>query len=118
MSLYEQSVPEFKKTLTAMTGWLDKAAAHAKAKNFDPNVLVGMRLAPDMYSLDRQIQAACDTAKFASARLTAKDPPKHPDTEKTFDELRARIASVLAYLDTFKPADFEGADKRKVALPF
>ena len=34
------------------------------------------------------------------------------------EDLRARIATVLAYLKTFTPADFDGAATRVVALPF
>jgi hypothetical protein len=43
--------------------------------------------------------------------------PSHPDTEKTVAELRARIATVIAFLDTFKAADFDGTDARKLSLP-
>ena len=32
--------------------------------------------------------------------------------------LRARVATVSAYLKTFTPADFEGAATRVIALPF
>jgi len=118
MSLYEASIPQFKKMLTNLDKWIEKAVAHAKAKAFDPNVFVTSRLAPDQYPFVRQVQSACDSAKFPAARIAAKEPPKHPDTEQTIEELRARIATVLAYLDTFKPADFEGAEKRIVPLSF
>jgi hypothetical protein len=118
MSLYESSAPQLKKMLTQLDTWLDTATEHAKKKSFDPNVLVQARLAPDQYPLVRQVQSACDTAKFACARLTGKDAPKHPDTEQTVDELHARIRSVTSYLDTFKAADFAGAETRAVELPF
>src|SRR4051812_17990863 len=118
MSLFDASVPQFKQMLTNLDGWLATATEHAKKKNFDVNVLASARLAPDQYPLTRQVQSACDSAKFAAARLTGKEPPKHPDTEQTIDELRARIASVLAYLETFSAADFNGADKRMVKLGF
>jgi hypothetical protein len=118
MSLYQASVPQLQKMVRQLGNWLDKATEHAKAKSFDPNVLVAARLAPDQYAFARQVQAACDAAKFAAARLTGKDPPKHPDTEQTFDELRARIQSVVAYLGTFTEADFVGAEKRVIPLPF
>jgi len=118
MSLYESSVPQFKKMLGNLDKWLEEATQFAKTKSFDPNVLVQSRLAPDMYPLVRQVQSCCDSAKFACSRLAAKDPPKHPDTETTIEELRARIKTCMTYLDTFKPADFEGAEKRRVDLPF
>jgi len=118
MSLYEASVPQFKKMLTNLSKWLDKAAEHAEKKSFDPNTYLTARLAPDQFAFVRQVQSSCDSAKFAVARIAGKEPPKHPDTEQTFDELRKRVQSVITYLETFKPEDFVGADKRLVALPF
>ena len=40
----------------------------------------------------RQIQIAADLAKGAAARLAGVEVPKHDDTEKTFADLKARIA--------------------------
>lgn len=111
-------INELGKMLRNLDGCLGKAAEHAKTKSFDPNVLVGARLYPDQFSLDRQVQSACDAAKFAAAYLASKEAPKHPDTEKTIDELRARIATCLGYLETLKEADFAGADDRRVAPPW
>ena len=118
MSLYEITIPQFKNTLGQIEKWLDAAVAYAEKKSFDPNGLLIARLAPDQYPLVRQIQSACDTAKFTPARLNSKDAPKHPDTEQTIDELRTRIHAVLEYLGTFSVADFAGAETRKVELPF
>ena len=118
MSMYEATVPQLHKMVGNIGGWLEAAAAHAKAKAFDPNVFVHARLAPDQYPLARQVQSACDSAKFAAARLSGKEAPKHPDTEQTLDELRARVKSVFDYLGTFKKADFEGVKERLIELPF
>lgn len=118
MSLYEGSVPQMKKLLNQLDAWLTAGEAHAKKKSFDPSVLVAARLAPDQYPLLRQVQSASDAAKAAAARLTGKEPPSHPDTEKTMEELHARIRTCVAYLDTFTAADFVGADKRAISLPF
>jgi uncharacterized protein len=118
MSLYEASVPQLKKMLTNLERWLGAAVEQAQKKSFDPNVLLGARLAPDQYALTQQIQAVCDNAKFAAARIAGKDPPKHPDTETTLEELHARIRTVKVYLDTFTPADFVNAEARTVVLPF
>ena len=82
---------------------------------FDPSVLVSARLAPNQYPFQRQVQSACDGAKFSAAYLAGKEAPAHPDTETTIAELRQRIATVLGYLETFKEADFEGAAERKVS---
>ena len=114
MNIYEV-VPQYAKMLHSIETWLDKAAAHAAAKKFEVDTLVQARLAPDMYSLDRQIQAACDTAKFSAAYLSGKEAPAHPDTEKTIADLRARIKSCLAFLETIGPNDVAGAEERKVS---
>lgn len=118
MSLYEASIPQLKKMLNNADKWLEAAVAHAAKKSFDPSVLLASRLAPDQYPLTRQIQAFCDGAKFTAARLTGKEAPKHPDTETTVDELRARIHAVVEYLGTFTEADFAGSKERMVELPF
>ena len=118
MNLYDLTVPQLIKMLHNVDRWLAMAMAHADKKKFDINNLLKFRLAPDQFALDRQIQTACDNAKFIAGRLTGKDWPAHPDTETTFGQLRARITSVIAYLDTFSPADFAGAEDRKVSLPW
>ncbi|MBX7194122.1 MAG: DUF1993 domain-containing protein [Sandaracinaceae bacterium] len=107
------------KMLGNVETWLDEAVSFAKAKNdFDPNVLLSMRLAPDQYTLLKQIQGACDAAKFCAARTSGKDAPKHPDDETTLEQIRARLQSVRTYLAAFTEKDFEGADQRLVPLSF
>jgi hypothetical protein len=116
MSLYVL-VLEMKKLLGSLDGCLEKAVANAAARKFDANVLLQARLAPDMFPLLRQIQVACDQAKYAASRAAGKEPPSHPDDEKTMDDARKRIATVRAYLDTLTKADFEGVEARTVKLP-
>jgi hypothetical protein len=118
MSTYEATVPQLSKMLTNLEAWLDEASSFAQKKAFDPNVLLAARLAPDQYPLVRQIQAACDCAKFACARLTGKEAPRHPDTEATFDEVRARIRAARSFVESVKSSDFEGAEARLVEMPF
>jgi hypothetical protein len=108
---------QMKKMLGQLDKWLETAATHAKTKSFDPNVFLGQRLAPDQFPFSRQVQTACDTAKLAAARLTGKEAPAHPDTEKTIEELRARVRTVIEYLDGFSANDFEGAATRTVTQP-
>ena len=112
MNLYDATVPIFTKHLTSADKWLDKAIAFAEAKKFDPEVLMVARLAPDQYPFLRQIQAGCDQAKYTVAKLAGKEPPAHPDTEKTIAEVRQRVRTVLDYMATFKREDFAGAEER------
>ena len=108
-------ISQYAKTLHNLDRCIEKATAFAKTKNFEIDTLVCARLAPDQYSFDRQVQSACDSAKFSTAYLTGKEPPVHPDTEKTMGELRARIKSCIAYLETIKASDVTGWEDRKVA---
>jgi hypothetical protein len=110
-------VLEMKKMLRNADGWLGKATAHAAAKKYDTSVLIQTRLTPDMFPFARQIQSACDTAKFAAARVAGKEAPSHPDTETTFAELSARIGKVVEYLETFTEVDFADVGSRTVSLP-
>jgi hypothetical protein len=108
-------VPQYSKMLQNIDRWLEKAIEHATAKKFDVETLLQARLAPDQFALDRQIQSACDSAKFSAAYLSGKEAPAHPDTEKTIAELRARIQSCRAYLETIQPSDLAGGEARKVS---
>jgi hypothetical protein len=116
-AMYFEAFGQMKKMLGQLDKWLDAAAALAKEKSFDSNVFLDLRLAPDQFAFVRQVQVACDTAKHAASRLTGKEAPNHPDTEKTLDELHARVRSAIAYLDGFKAADFAGAATRVVTQP-
>ena len=114
-NLYEATIPVFTKFLKNMESWLDKAAAHADGKKVDPEVFLTSRLALDQYPLIRQVQAACDQAKYTCAKMAGKEPPAHPDTEKTLAEARARIKTVIDYLATFTPDDFVDCENRAVS---
>ena len=117
MSFHEGIVPAFLQILGALSGILSKADAHCKAKNIAPEVLLDARLYPDMLPLSKQIQIACDFAAKSCARLTHSEVPSTPDTEKTFEELKARLAKASDYVKTFTPAQFDGADSREVTFP-
>ena len=118
MNIYDLTVPQIAKVLRNVDAWLGLAIAHADKKKFDVNTLLHARLAPDQFAFVRQVQTVCDNAKFIAGRLAAKEWPSHPDTETTVEQLRARIATVITYLDTFKPEDFAGAEERKISLPW
>ena len=101
--IYE-SVKQMQKELGQLQKWLD-------------NVLAGSRLAPDQFPLSRQIQTACDTVKFALARVAGKEMPSIPDEEKTIDDLKARVKKTIALVDGVSAKDFEGAADRVVVNP-
>ncbi len=117
--LYDLTVLQFSKMLNNLSALLDKGAQQAEAKKFDVSVLLNARLAPDQFNCIRQVQIACDTAKLGVARLVGgvETAPVHADTETTLPELKARIESVLAYLASVQPSDFDGAEERHISQP-
>jgi hypothetical protein len=116
ISMFQASVPRFAHSLTNLSAILGKAQAHCEAKKIDPQVLTSARLFPDMFALARQVQIACDSAKGAVARLAGVEIPKHEDTEKTFEELQARIAKTLDFIARVKAAQIDGSEDREVVL--
>lgn len=104
-------------TLKALDAILDKAVAQAAERKFDPAVLLGSRLAPDMLPLTRQVQLACDFAKNAAARVGGGDNPKFPDEEKTVEELKARIAKVVSFVEAADDAALDAGLTKDVTFP-
>jgi hypothetical protein len=115
---HEMTVIQFSKMLSNLSRCLDKAAAYAETKKFDPAVLLQTRLAPDQFNLTRQVQIACDNAKNGVSRLTGREAPKFEDTEQTVPELKARIEKVIGYLNGVSAQDFKGAEERRISLPY
>jgi len=113
----QASLPVFEIGLNALIGVLDKAAAHAAAKKIDPSVILGWRLAPDMFALTRQIQVTCDQAKNGSARLAGVEPPKFEDNETTLDQLKERLTKTVAYLKTLDAKAIDASSEREITFP-
>jgi hypothetical protein len=93
---------------------IEKAQAHADAKKIDPAAIIDFRLYPDMFSLCRQVQIATDTAKSVVARLAGADIPAYEDNERSFDDLKARIAKTIAFVETFTPAQIDGTEDKDI----
>jgi uncharacterized protein len=116
LSMYTASAPVFVHILKNLSAILTKGEQHALAKKIDPSVLINARLAPDMFPLSRQVQITCDIAKGGIARLGGAEVPSHPDGETTFAELQARIAKVIAFIESFSAATIDGTEKKSIHL--
>jgi uncharacterized protein len=117
ITMYSASTPVFVRMLTNLGTWLDKAEAHAAAKKFEPSVYLGARLAPDMLPFTKQIQIACDMAKFGIARLASVDAPKFDDTETSLAELRARVRATIEFIKSVPAEKIEGTEDKDVTIP-
>jgi hypothetical protein len=116
-AMSQTALPTFEIGLTALSGVLDKAAAYAAAKKVEPAVLLGYRLAPDMFALARQVQVACDQAKNGTARLAGVEPPKFEDNETSLDQLKERIAKTVAFLKTLDAKAIDASADREITFP-
>jgi hypothetical protein len=114
--MYDVSVPVFIHFLNSLSAMLKKAEAHCAARKIDPSVMLGLRLAPDMFPLSRQVQIASDNAKGAGARLAGIPVPSFADEEKSFEDLQGRIARTIDFLTSLKKEQFDGAEARAVSL--
>jgi uncharacterized protein len=116
LTVYESSILPLKRTLTNLVRILRKGEEYAEKKAIDPSVVLNARLYIDMYPLTRQVQIATDMSKGAAARLAGIEIPKYEDNETTFDALYARIDKTIAFLDSVDVSQFEGSEKREIAL--
>jgi hypothetical protein len=116
LTMYQASVPAFQKHLEALDAIIDKAAAYADARKIDHNALLDARLYPDMYTFKKQVQSACDFAKLSVARLSGLTAPVHDDSEKTFDDLKTRIAQTMAVLEDANPGAMDAASESEIKI--
>ncbi|HEX5650654.1 MAG TPA: DUF1993 domain-containing protein [Steroidobacteraceae bacterium] len=116
ISMYRASVPVLARALRNLATVLRKGEAHASARNVDPAVLLGYRLAPDMFALTRQVQIATDTAKGCVARLAGVDVPVYEDNETTFAQLLDRLERTVGFIEGFQPAQIDGTEDQAVTL--
>lgn len=117
ISMHSASVPVFTRMLGHLAAWLDKAEAHAQAKKFDTSVYLAARLAPDMLPFTKQIQIACDAAKFGVARLAGVEAPKFEDNEASFADLRERIRKTVAFVESVPASAIDGTEDKDITVP-
>ena len=99
--------------------FIKKGHEHTLSNNIDPETFLTASLHPDMKDFRFQVYRLTDAVKFMPPRINpALETITLPDDEKTFEELEARIEKTLKYLESFKPADFEGKEANEVLMKF
>lgn len=114
--MYDTTIPVIVHGLKSLAVILKKAEAHCADKKIKPEALLTFRLFPDMMPLINQVTLVSDHAKGAGARLSGMANPSFPDEEKTFDELQARIAKTIAFLESLDKTSFADAATRPVKV--
>ena len=117
VSLYDISIPTYRRGLLNLASFLDKAEAHAKAGGVDLATYTEARLAPDMHPFTRQVQMASDAAKGGAARLAGVEAPAMAVTETTLAQLKDRITKTVAFLDTVSKAAVDARHSATIDLP-
>jgi hypothetical protein len=116
ISLHAASAGVFIRMLTNLKAILAKAEANAAERKFNPDNFVGMRLAPDMHPFSFQIQSATDRSKLYLARVSGVTAPQWPDTEKTWEEVKARLQTGLDFASSIGAGQLDGLEDKLVAL--
>ena len=116
-SMSRASLPAFKLGLAALSSLLDKAAAFCAARKIDDAVILQSRLAPDMFAFVRQVQTTTDLAKNGASRLADVEPPRYADDETTIAQLKTRVQTTIAYLETVDPTRIDTSEAREIVFP-
>ncbi len=101
----------------ALQMMLDKAQAHAKSTGVEDAVYTGWRLAPDMFTMARQVQIACDIAVRGLTRLSGGEPPSFPDNETTFAQLKDRVSKAHAHIKDLDRARIDASPDADITVP-
>jgi len=117
ISMYQASVPRLANILGNLSNILDKAQTDIDARRIDVSVIMDARLFPDMYPFSKQVQIACDKARSVVARLAGMEVPFYEDDEKTFAELKLRIARTIAFIQSVPPERIDGTEDDEIVLP-
>jgi uncharacterized protein len=117
LSIYDACVPTYLRLMRALSGTLDKAAAHAAERKIEPEILTSARLYPDMWSLAQQVRAVCNHGVRGPARLTGTEPPTFDDDDAGFEGLKRRIAWAIAWVEDMPRSAFDGAEDREIVFP-
>lgn len=111
---YFHVVVQCVQSLRTVEVWLNKAEQYAAAKKCDVGILMSSRIAPDMKDFIYQVQSACDYVKGAAAWLSGQAPPRHEDTERTIDQIRARLRKTIDFAGSVSEAQYAGAGERRI----
>lgn len=126
MQLTSLLVPTLLNQLRALSGWLDKAEAFCAARGDDPDVLLSLRLALDMFPLTTQLRFLAFQAQEPVYRLRGDAVPEAilqvrqegrdgADSPGTWAEARARVAEASRFLGAIAPDELDAAAAEPIA---
>jgi hypothetical protein len=116
ISMYQASVPVLERALTNLEVILRKGEDFAAEREIAPEVLLGSRLAVDMFPLSRQVQVVSDTARGCVSRLAGLEVPAWEDDETSFSELYERITKTITYVNSVPAEKLDGTEDNKIEM--
>jgi hypothetical protein len=114
--MYQASVPVLVRNLEILSDLIARGEAFAREQGIDPQDILDLRLAADMFPLIRQVQTASDIATFGATRLAGIEPPAFPNTETSFAELQARLTKTIDFLETISADKIDGGEDRAITM--
>jgi hypothetical protein len=114
INMYQATVAPCVRALTNLNAILGKAEAYTTELKIDQHVLLDARLFPDMLPLTMQVIIAGDIARSGAARLAGADVPVLEIGKGSFGELKDGVTRSIAFIETLKPNQFDGAEDRTV----
>jgi hypothetical protein len=116
-SLYDLSVPTFLQTVSAVAGFLDRAAGHCAETGADPDDLVHARLFDDMAPFHFQIEALAHHSVWGveAIRSGVFSPPALIGPVPFFD-LQIMIDQAHAALKAFTPEEIDRCAGKELDL--
>ena len=115
-ALYDLTVPVLLRALRNLSAVLEKGRVHAEAQGLAPEALLQARLFEDMAPLTSQVQRVSDAAKGALVRIGQVANVAMEDTETTFEQLQARIAATIAFVEAVPREAIDGREDAEIIL--
>ncbi len=116
-SLYDLSVPTFLQTVSAIAGFLDRAARHCADIGADPDDFVHARLFPDMAPFHFQIEAAAHHSAWGmEAVKTGVFAPPALRGPMPFGDLQAMIDEAHSALEALRPEEVNAWARKDLDL--
>jgi hypothetical protein len=104
LSLYDASVANYLQILGGLSGVLDKALAHFRGVNVDPETIVEARLAPDMLPFRFQIISVAQHSRGAIEGVQSGEfRPPSLKTPYDFAGLQGLVAQTREVLSALTP---------------
>lgn len=116
--LHTLTAPVFIRALTALSKILDKGRAFADDQGIAHADLLDARLIEDMGNLVSQVQRVSDSAKGCMVRLGEQENVVMEDNEVSFDDLQARIAKTIAFVQSVPASAVNGREDAPIVLKF